>query len=242
MMCYAACTRFLCALKSHLTILSGSSFIFVPHFGHSVLYSLLDSHGSVWSTSWERLLKRLPRGAEVLMISDHGNQAQRGGGVLALNQLLAEWGFLRFRREPRRGEDALDVIDWEGSAAVALGGYWARVYVLARGEEAVDVRRELRRRLSSLKAPWGYVRNAVFEPAELYRAVRGDAPDLVVYLDSLRVRAAQTVGLSILLLRFRALWTWSLCHFFKHFRRGCSACPLLAPARGGAARRQAGSG
>jgi predicted AlkP superfamily phosphohydrolase/phosphomutase len=164
----------------------------VPHFGHSVLYSLLDSHGSVWSTSWERLLKRLPRGTEVLVISDHGNQAQRG--VLALNQLLAEWGFLRFRCEPRRGEDALDVIDWEGSAAVALGGYWARVYVLARGEEAVDVRRELRRRLSSLKAPWGYIRNAVFEPAELYRAVRGDAPDLVVYLDSLRVRAAQTVG------------------------------------------------
>ena len=157
-----------------------------------MLYSLLDSHGSVWSTSWERLLKRLPRGTEVLVISDHGNQAQRG--VLALNQLLAEWGFLHFRREPRRGEDALDVIDWEGSAAVALGGYWARVYVLARGEEAVDVRRELRRRLSSLKAPWGYIRNAVFEPAELYRAVRGDAPDLVVYLDSLRVRAAQTVG------------------------------------------------
>jgi predicted AlkP superfamily phosphohydrolase/phosphomutase len=185
----------------------------VPHFGHSVLYSLLDSHGSVWSTSWERLLKRLPRGTEVLVISDHGNQAQRG--VLALNQLLAEWGFLRFRCEPRRGEDALDVIDWEGSAAVALGGYWARVYVLARGEEAVDVRRELRRRLSSLKAPWGYIRNAVFEPAELYRAVRGDAPDLVVYLNSLRVRAAQTVGLSILLLRFRALWTRSLCHFLS---------------------------
>jgi predicted AlkP superfamily phosphohydrolase/phosphomutase len=43
-----------------------------------------------------RLLKRLQGDTEVLVVSDHGYQAQRG--VLALYQLLAEWGFLRFRR------------------------------------------------------------------------------------------------------------------------------------------------
>jgi hypothetical protein len=31
--------------------------------------------------------------------------------VLALNQLLAEWGFLRFRGEPSRGEDVDAVVD-----------------------------------------------------------------------------------------------------------------------------------
>jgi len=129
---------------------------------------------------------------EVLVVSDHGNQAQRG--VLALNQLLAEWGFLRFGREPSRGEDVDAVVDWGRSLAVAWGGYYARNFISAGGEEAVDVRRELRRRLSVLKAPWGYIRNAVFEPSELYRAVRGDAPDLMVYFDSLRVRPVQTVG------------------------------------------------
>jgi hypothetical protein len=133
-----------------------------------------------------RLFKKLPRDVEVLVISDHGNQAQRG--VLAVNQLLAEWGFLRFRREPSRGEDVDAVVDWGRSLAVAWGGYYARVFINAVGEEAVDVKRELKRKLSVLKAPWGHIRNAVFEPAELYRAVRGDAPDLMVYFDSLRVR------------------------------------------------------
>ena len=37
-----------------------------------------------------RLFKKLPRDVEVLVVSDHGNQAQRG--VLAVNQLLVEWG------------------------------------------------------------------------------------------------------------------------------------------------------
>jgi predicted AlkP superfamily phosphohydrolase/phosphomutase len=144
----------------------------------------------------------LPRDAEVLVVSDHGNQAQRG--VLALNQLLAEWGFLRFRREPSRGVDVDDVVDWGRSLAVAWGGHYARIFVDVTGEEALDVKRELKRRLSVLKAPWGYIRNAVFEPAELYRAVRGDAPDLMVYFDSLRVR----------LFRFRRLrgvcWGWGV--------------------------------
>lgn len=109
-----------------------------------------------------------------------------------LNQLLVGWGFLRFRRELSRGEDA--VVGWGRSLAVAWGGYYARVFINAVGEEAVEVKGELRRRLSVLKAPWGYIRKVVFEPAELYRAVRGDAPDLMVYFDSLRVRPVQTVG------------------------------------------------
>jgi predicted AlkP superfamily phosphohydrolase/phosphomutase len=111
-----------------------------------------------------------------------------------LNQLLAEWGFLRFRREPSRGEDVDDVVDWGRSLAVAWGGYYARIFINAVGEDAVEVKQELRRRLSVLKAPWGHIRNVVFEPAELYRAVRGDAPDFMVYFDSLRVRPVQTVG------------------------------------------------
>jgi predicted AlkP superfamily phosphohydrolase/phosphomutase len=99
-----------------------------------------------------RLFKKLPRDVEILVVSDHGNQAQRG--VLALNQLLAERGFLRFRREPSRGEDA--VVDWGRSLAVAWGGYYAWIFINAVGEEAVDVKRVLKRRLSVLKAPWGY--------------------------------------------------------------------------------------
>jgi len=140
-----------------------------PHEGKvSRYYRLIDELAS-------RLFKKLPRDVEVLVVSDHGNQAQRE--VLVLNQLLAEWGF---RRELSRGEDA--VVGWDLSLAVAWGGYYARVFINAVGEEAVEVKRELRRRLSVLKAPWGHIRNAVFEPAELYREVRSDAPDGVFRL------------------------------------------------------------
>ncbi|MEM3997150.1 MAG: alkaline phosphatase family protein [Pyrobaculum sp.] len=148
------------------------------------LYSFVDG-------LFGRLLKRLG-GAEVLVISDHGNQAQRG--VLAFNQLLEEWGLLAFSREPRRGEDVDAVVDWGRSKAVAWGGYYARVFLNVGGEERYDVVRELRRRLRHIKAPWGHISADVFEPGELYRAVRGDAPDLVVYFDGLRVRPVQTVG------------------------------------------------
>ena len=147
-----------------------------------------------------RLLKRLPRDAEVLAISDHGNQAQRG--VLALNQLLAEWGLLVYSREPKRGEDVEAVVDWRRSKAVAWGGYYARIFInttdrpqgTVTEEEAEDLKREMKRRLKSLKAPWGYIQNAVYEPAELYRETGGDYPDLMVYFDSVRVRPVQTVG------------------------------------------------
>jgi predicted AlkP superfamily phosphohydrolase/phosphomutase len=39
--------------------------------------------------------------------------------------------------------------------------------------------------------PWA---NSAQRPRDLYRAVRGDAPDLLVTLDALRVRALPTVG------------------------------------------------
>lgn len=139
-----------------------------------------------------RLIKRLPRDAEVLVVSDHGNQAQRG--VLAINEVLAQWGFVEFKAEPRRGVDVDEVVDKRRSKAFAWGGYYARVFVTAEGEEAHDVKRELKRRLRVLKAPWGYIQNAVYEPSELYREVKGDYPDLMVYFDSVRVRPVQTVG------------------------------------------------
>ena len=60
------------------------------------------------------------------MVSDHGNQAQRG--VLALNELLAEWGLLSFRSEPSRGVDVESVVDWGRTKVVAWGGYYARLF------------------------------------------------------------------------------------------------------------------
>ncbi|MEL9991524.1 MAG: alkaline phosphatase family protein [Thermoproteus sp.] len=146
-----------------------------------------------------RLFEKL-KDAEVLVISDHGNQAQRG--VLALNELLRQWGLLEYSREPKRGEDIEAVVDWRRTKAVAWGGYYARIFLnttdrpqgIVDREEAEDLKRELKRKLKSLKAPWGHIVNAVYEPRELYRALEGDYPDLMAYFDAVRVRPVQTVG------------------------------------------------
>ncbi|MFN3805338.1 MAG: alkaline phosphatase family protein, partial [Pyrobaculum sp.] len=148
------------------------------------LYSLVDQ-------LFGRLKKRVGN-AEILVISDHGNQAQRG--VLAFNEVLREWGLLEYVKEPKRGEDIDTVVDWSRSKAVAWGGYYARVFINAEGEERHDLVRELKKKLRHLKAPWGHIYGVAYEPAELYREVRGDAPDLMVYFDNLRVRPVQTVG------------------------------------------------
>ncbi|ABL88666.1 type I phosphodiesterase/nucleotide pyrophosphatase [Pyrobaculum islandicum DSM 4184] len=145
-----------------------------------------------------QLIKRLPPDTQILAISDHGNQAQRG--VLAINQLLREWGLVEYEEKP--GEDIEKVVNWRRTKAVAWGGYYARIYINTRDrpqgtvdpEEAEDIKKELKKKLRTLKAPWGYIENQIYEPRQLYRKATGDYPDLVVYLDEVRVRPVQTIG------------------------------------------------
>ena len=84
------------------------------------------------------------------------------------------------------------MVGWGRSLAVAWGGYYARVFINAVDEEAVEVKGELRRKLSVLKAPWGYVRNVVLSLLSFIG--RLGEMCLMVYFDSLRVRPVQTVG------------------------------------------------
>ncbi len=138
----------------------------------------------------------------IYVLSDHGNQAQRG--VYAINEWLIENGYLELEEEPRRGVDIEEArIRWGRTKVWAWGGYYARVFINRRGrepqgivdgEEYLDLLRELKRKMKTIKAPWGYSHNQVYEPSELYRAVRGDPPDLIVYMDNLRTRPVQSIG------------------------------------------------
>ena len=138
----------------------------------------------------------------ILVLSDHGNQAQRG--VYAINMWLMDEGYLTLRSEPRRGENIEGAdVDWGRTQVWAWGGYYSRIFINLKGrepsgivgrEEYEDLLRELRRKLSVMKAPWGHIQNTILRPGEIYREVRGDYPDLMLYMDGVRVRPVQTIG------------------------------------------------
>ena len=151
-----------------------------------------------------RLLEKMPRGTEFIVVSDHGAKAMHG--AFAINQWLMEEELLFLKKRPEwPGEDLRpDMIDWERTKAWGWGGYYARIFVNLKGREpmgTVDPEEyegfleDLKRRLRRVRGPNGERwETKVYAPRELYPEVRGDPPDLMVYLDDLRWRSAGTVG------------------------------------------------
>ncbi len=150
-----------------------------------------------------QVLSLVDEDTAVLVTSDHG--AQRMTGAFCVNQWLAMEGYLVFSQQPRE-EMPLEKanIDWARTRAWAWGGYYARIFVNVKGRESLgvvpqesyqDFLSELTARLKAIKGPQGEVWDTkVWRPEELYDASNGDAPDLMVYFDDLRWRAAGTVG------------------------------------------------
>ncbi len=139
----------------------------------------------------------------VLVVSDHGARTMHGG--IALNQWLAQEGYLQLRsapREPTPFDPSL--VDWQATRAWADGGYVGRIYFNIAGREpegilaAADAEafaHELKARLLALRGPDGQeLATRVYRPQEIYREVRGVAPDLTVYFDDLAYRALGSLG------------------------------------------------
>ena len=90
------------------------------------------------------------------------------------------------------------------NAGLGAGGYYGRVFLNVRGREPEGViapadfereRTELAERLRALPGPDGQpLGTRVFTPQQLYRTVRGVAPDLIVYFGDLAWRSVGTVG------------------------------------------------
>lgn len=140
----------------------------------------------------------------ILVASDHGARALQGG--FCINQWLIEQGFLVLRddRPTSVGPLTPELVDFTRTRAWAEGGYYARVLLnvidrepqgIVKASEYEATRNDLRDRLMSVAGvdgkPW---RNRVETPESLYRAVRGDAPDLLAVFDDLNVRALATIG------------------------------------------------
>ncbi len=144
-----------------------------------------------------RLVAEAGPEATVLVVSDHGARAMHGG--VALNEHLRAAGWLALREEPTSPRPLREVVDWSRTRAWAEGGYYARVFLNVRGREPQGVvdpaavpetLAELERVLGSLDG----VRVDCRRPADVYREVRGEPPELMVYLDDLALRALGTVG------------------------------------------------
>ncbi len=139
----------------------------------------------------------------VLVVSDHGARPLMGG--VCLNEWLLAEGYLALKTIPPASV-ALDSaqVDWSRTKAWGAGGYYGRIFLNVRGREPEGVippseyeheRTLLAERLRAMPGPDGQpLGNRVFTPHQLYRSVRGVAPDLVVYLGDLAWRAVGTVG------------------------------------------------
>ncbi|MFQ3662943.1 MAG: alkaline phosphatase family protein [Chloroflexaceae bacterium] len=139
----------------------------------------------------------------VLVVSDHGARPLMGG--FRLNQWLLEHDYLALRERPA-APVAFDpaMVDWARTRAWGAGGYYGRIFLNVRGREPqgriapsdYDAERAaLAAALTNLPGPDGAsLGNRVFTPQQLYRKVRGVAPDLLLYVGDLAWRAIGTVG------------------------------------------------
>jgi len=143
----------------------------------------------------------------VIIASDHGIKAMKG--AFAINQWFIKEGLLKIKNpevlEKRRQIkfDELKV-DWKKTVAWAWGGYYSRVFLNVKGREPMgviepekyeEVRDEVAEMIKSIRGPNGEKWDTkIFYPEKTYPVVKGDKPDMMVYLDNLNWRAAGTLG------------------------------------------------
>jgi predicted AlkP superfamily phosphohydrolase/phosphomutase len=151
-----------------------------------------------------RVLERVDQETTTIyVVSDHG--AKRMDGGVAIAQWLIEQGYLAVKSYPSSIVPLNKLeIDWSKTSVWAEGGYYSRVFLNIAGREpqgtvapgeVESLIAELSRKICSIPRPDGQpMKTQVFRPHEIYRTVRGIAPDLMVYFDDLYWRAVGTVG------------------------------------------------
>ncbi|MFQ5853698.1 MAG: alkaline phosphatase family protein, partial [Candidatus Binatia bacterium] len=150
------------------------------------------------------LLPALGDESSVFVVSDHG--AQRMVGGVCINEWLQQEGYLHLAVSVTGLTPIAKArIDWSRTKAWGEGGYYSRLFLNVQGREPQGVvppqeyealRKELRQKLEAMNDHTGVpLGTRVFKPQQVYRAVRGIAPDLIVYFGNLRWRSVGSVGL-----------------------------------------------
>ena len=150
-----------------------------------------------------RTLEQLPGDVSVMVVSDHGAQAMEG--AVCVNEWLLQKGYLALKEAPAaRSKLRMEAIDWPRTRVWGEGGYYGRIFLNVEGREPEGVipageyeafRTRLAREIEAIPDEEGNpIGTRVFRPEDIYRTVRGVAPDLIVYFGNLRWRSAGTVG------------------------------------------------
>lgn len=150
-----------------------------------------------------RILELLDEDTAVLVVSDHGAQALKGG--FCVNEWLVEQELLVLKDYPTEVTPFGKLnVDWSRTKVWSEGGYYARVFFNVRGREPDGViepdeydrfRGEMKAKFEGTTGPDGVrLGTLVFLPQEIYRQVRNVAPDLVVHFGALDWRSIGDVG------------------------------------------------
>lgn len=151
----------------------------------------------------ESLLDLLGPTDTLLVVSDHGARPMMGG--VRINEWLRRRSLLKLNGEPER-LTVLEpsMVDWSQTKAWSEGGYYARVFLNLKGREPMGTvqvsdyerfREDLACEIREMKGPdCKALGNRVLFPEQIYKACRGVAPDLMVYLGDLDYRSIGTVG------------------------------------------------
>jgi len=170
--------------------------------GHPLEVAAIDYYQQIDSRIG-RLVELAGPSTNILVTSDHGARAMRGG--FAINEWLRQKGWLTLKHEPQTpGPLKAEMIDWSRTRAWSTGGYYARVFLNVAGRDPEGIvapdtyentLQQLEESLQNYARPDGTaLRVDVVDPRKSYRSTRGFAPDLMIYLDDLNLRAVGTVG------------------------------------------------
>jgi len=150
-------------------------------------------------------LEMVPEDTAILVVSDHGAKSMQGG--VCINEWLWREGYLSFVHDPNPSElkpfREMEV-DWSRTTAWGEGGYYGRIFMNVRGREPQGivspwdyerVRDELAEKIEAIPGPDGQALGTrAFRPQQIYRLVRGIAPDLMVYFGDLSWRSVGSLG------------------------------------------------
>lgn len=176
------------------------------HPGHkpgSPFQEALKNYYMLLDRELESLLELLDPTDTLFVVSDHGARPMMGG--FRINEWLRRKSLLKLKSEPAKLE-ALDhsMVDWAQTRVWSEGGYYARVFLNVKGREPMGrieesdyerFREDLASELREMKGPDSKaLGNRVLFPEQIYKACRGVAPDLILYLGDLDYRSIGTVG------------------------------------------------
>jgi len=149
------------------------------------------------------LIAKLDENTTVYIVSDHG--AKKIDGGFCINEWLIKKGYLTLKEYPKK-PSKLDpsMVDWKKTRVWGEGGYYARIFFNIKGREPEGViekneystfKNELIAELKAIK----YInsdsdKTIVYEPADIYKTIKGIPPDLFVFFGDLSWRSIGSIG------------------------------------------------